>query len=247
MSKAGGRDAILGSIRRSLGRGPLDEAARATLDEGLARPTPNLVPARAALPRDERVALFVSMAEAVSATVDRVAGADAVPGAVAEYLAGQNLPPTLVMAPDPALDAYPWGERPLLAIRRGRAEEADQVSVTGAVMGFAETGTLMMASGPDHPSTLNFLPETHVVVLPAERIKGAYEEGWAHLRAEAEGAPEGGDDDLRADKVGDGGFMPRTVNLVTGPSRTGDIEQTITLGAHGPRRLHIVIVEGDGP
>ena len=229
-----GREAILGSIRRSLGRGPLDEAARAALDRRLASPEPNLVPARAALPQDERVALFVAMAEAVSATVDRVSGADAVPAAVADYLAGQNLPPSLVMAPDPALDAYPWGERPLLAIRRGRAEEADQVAVTGAVMGFAETGTLMMASGPEHPSTLNFLPETHVVVLPAARIKGAYEEGWAHLRTEGEGED-------------DGGFMPRTVNLITGPSRTADIEQTIALGAHGPRRLHIVIVEDSAP
>ena len=101
-------------------------------------------------------------------------------------------------------------------------------------MGFAETGTLMMTSGPDHPSTLNFLPETHIVVLPAERIGGAYEEGWAHLRAE--GGPDA-----------DASFMPRTVNLVTGPSRTADIEQTIALGAHGPRRLHIVIVEGGSP
>ena len=232
MSAARDRDAILGSIRRSLGRGPLDAAARAELDERLARPAPNLVPARAALAPDERVELFVAMAEAVFATVERVSGPAAVPGAVADYLAGQNLPPALVMAPDPALDAYPWADRPLLAIRRGRAEEADRVSVTGAVMGFAETGTLMMTSGAHHPSTLNFLPETHIVVLPAARIGGAYEEGWAHLRAE--GGREGG------------GFMPRTVNFVTGPSRTADIEQTIALGAHGPRRLHIVIVDGGG-
>ena len=234
MSAAGGRDAILGSIHRSLGRGPLDEAARAAVDERMAKPTPNLVPARTDISQDERVALFTSMAEAVFATVDRVSGADAVPGAVADYLAQHNLPPAMVMAPDPALDAYPWGERPMLAIRRDRAEEADRVGVTGAVMGFAETGTLMMTSGPDHPSTLNFLPETHIVVLPAEKIGGAYEEGWAHLRAEAA-------------QDGKGGFMPRTVNLVTGPSRTADIEQTIALGAHGPRRLHIVIVEGDAP
>ena len=232
MSAVSGRDAILGSIRRSLGRGPLDETARAALDERLAKPAPNLVPARTDIPQGERVALFTSMAEAVFATVDRVSGPDAVPGAVADYLAQHNLPPALVMAPDPALDAYPWGERPMLAIRRGRAEEADRVGVTGAVMGFAETGTLMMTSGPDHPSTLNFVPENHVVVLPAEKIGGAYEEGWAHLRAEGEPGA-------------DGGFMPRTVNLVTGPSRTADIEQTIALGAHGPRRLHIVIVDGD--
>ena len=232
MSAASGREAILGSIRRSLGRGALDETARAALDERMAKPTPNLVPARTDIPQDERVELFTSMAKAVFATVERVSGADAVPGAVADYLAQHNLPPALAMAPDPALDAYPWGERPMLAIRRGRAEEADRVGVTGAVMGFAETGTLMMASGPDHPSTLNFLPETHIVVLPAEKIGGAYEEGWAHLRAEGQ-------------SNADGNFMPRTVNLVTGPSRTADIEQTITLGAHGPRRLHIVIVKDD--
>ena len=234
MSTAGGRDAILGSIRRSLGRGPLDDAARAAVDERIAKPTPNIVPARTDIPQDERVVLFTEMAEAVFATVDRVSGPEAVPGAVADYLAQHNLPPALVMAPDPALDAYPWGERPMLAIRRGNAEEPDRVGVTGAVMGFSETGTLMMTSGPEHPSTLNFLPETHIVVLPAERIGGAYEEGWAHLRAEG-GADAGG------------GFMPRTVNLVTGPSRTADIEQTIALGAHGPRRLHIVIVKGDAP
>ncbi len=232
MSTASGRDAILGSIRRSLGRGALDETARAALDERMAKPTPNLVPARTDIPQDEKVELFTSMAEAVFATVERVSGADAVPGAVADYLAQHNLPPALVMAPDPALNAYPWGERPMLAIRRGRAEEADRVGVTSAVMGFAETGTLMMASGPDHPSTLNFLPETHIVVLPAEKIGGAYEEAWAHLRAEGQ-------------SNADANFMPRTVNLVTGPSRTADIEQTITLGAHGPRRLHIVIVEDD--
>ena len=229
MSGEGARAAIVASIRRGLGRGALDEAACSALDARLATPRPNLVPARADLAQAEKVALFVAMAERVMATVARADTAAAVPGAVADYLAQHNLPSALVMAPDPALDAYPWAERPMLAIRRGRAEAADRVAVTGAVMGFAETGTLMMASGPGHPSTLNFLPETHIVVLPAARIRGSYEEGWAHLRAAGPAA---------------GGFMPRTVNLVTGPSRTADIEQTIELGAHGPRLLHIVVVEG---
>ena len=193
------------------------------------------MPARTDIPQDERIALFTEMAEAVFATVDRVPGPDAVPGAVADYLAQHNLPPALVMAPDPGARRLSLGRASHARHPPGqRAEEADRVGVTGAVMGFAETGTLMMTSGPDHPSTLNFLPETHIVVLPAEKIGGAYEEGWAHLRAEG-GADAGG------------GFMPRTVNLVTGPSRTADIEQTIALGAHGPRRLHIVIVEGDEP
>ena len=100
-------------------------------------------------------------------------------------------------------------------------------------MAFAETGTLMLTSDTARPSTLNFLPDSHIVILRADQITGAYEEGWKHLRAQGGQGTQGSED----------GFMPRTVNLVTGPSRTGDIEQTMQLGAHGPRRLHIIIVE----
>jgi L-lactate dehydrogenase complex protein LldG len=57
-------------------------------------------------------------------------------------------------------------------------------------------------------------------------VTGSYEDAWDRLRRH----------------VGDG-VMPRTVNLITGPSRTGDIEQTIELGAHGPRRLHIILLD----
>ena len=106
----------------------------------------------------------------------------------------------------------------------GRAEPDDLVSVTPALAGIAETGTLMAASGPDHPTTLNFLPAVHIVVLQADRVVGTYEEAWERLR--------------------EAGALPRTVNLITGPSRTGDIEQTIFLHAHGPGRLHIVLVDG---
>ncbi len=220
------RSTILHAIRQSLGRGPLDAPARAALQERLEAPRPNLVPARGSVSPAERVALFVEMVERVQGTVRRVSDAAAVPPAVTDYLAEQNLPSELVMAPDAALDAYPWGDQPLLAIRRGTPEDRDVVGLTGAAMAFAETGTLMMTSGPDHPSSLNFLPETHIVVIRAAQIAGAYEEGWAALRRN--------------------GAMPRTVNLVTGPSRTGDIAQVIQLGAHGPRRLHIIIVEDTG-
>jgi L-lactate dehydrogenase complex protein LldG len=113
----------------------------------------------------------------------------------------------------------------MLSIRRGRGQGSDQVSVTGAFAGIAETGTVVMASGPDHPVSLNLLPDTHVVVLRESDIVGGYEDVWGRLRARY------GKD-----------LMPRTVNTITGPSRTGDIEQTIELGAHGPRRMHILVV-----
>ena len=174
------------------------------------------------------------MATKVHATVARVSDMADVPGAVSDYLRGENLPSEVVMAPDPGLDAAPWDDSKLLNIRRGVPGEPDQVSITSAPHAVAETGTLAMFSGPDHPSTLNFIPETHVVVLPASRVVKSYEDVWDAVREQAASGASGR-----------GGLPPRTVNFVTGPSRSGDIEQTLLLGAHGPRRLHIVMVEDD--
>ena len=224
------REDILAGIRRGLRRGPLLAEPAARLAEGVAAHRRNLVPARAAaLDHRARIELFVAMAEEVQTTVTRVASDDQVPAEVARYLAAENLPAELVMAPDPGLDEIPWDRRPLLAIRRGRAEPGDAVSVTPCLAGIAETGTLLLVSGPDTPTTLNFLPDTHIVVLRAGQVVASYEDGWDLVRARASSTPAG---------------WPRTVNLITGPSRTGDIEQKIQLGAHGPRRLHIVLVDG---
>ncbi|MEA2753923.1 MAG: L-lactate dehydrogenase complex protein LldG [Aliidongia sp.] len=219
------RNQILSGIRRALKRDAVTGVAEAALARRLSAPQRNLIPARTALDAAGRLALFERMASAVQTTITRVAGPDAVPGAVAQYLADNNLPAELAMAPDRALDTYPWATQPLLTIRRGKAEDRDAVSVTGAFAGIAETGTLMLASGANSPTTLNFLPDTHIVVLRADQIVGPYEEAWDRLRAHG------------------GRIPPRTVNFITGPSRTGDIEQRIQLGAHGPRRLHIVLVE----
>ncbi len=225
------RDAIFGDIRRSLKRGPLGPDSEAELRARVAARRRNLIPARAtALDYPARVALFVDMAEAVQATVARVTSPAAVPEAVARYLASENLPAELVMAPDPSLDDIPWETRPLLRIRRGRAEAADAVSLTPCFAAVAETGTLMLTSGAGTPTTLNFLPDTHIVVVRADQVVATYEDGWDRLRVRAAPNPNGGS-------------LPRAVNFITGPSRTGDIEQQIVLGAHGPRRLHILVVE----
>lgn len=222
MSEA--RDQILGDLRARLGRGRPDETARRAAEERLTAHRRNLVPTRAAaLDHAGQVALFIAEAEAVDATVARVAALADVPGAVADYLSSRNLPAQLVMAPDPKLDAIPWHDRPLLALRRGRAEDGDAAGITGAFAAIAETGTLMLVSGPESPTRNNFLPDTHIVVLRANEVVACYEDGWDRLRA--------------------AGAMPRTVNFITGPSRTGDIEQRLVLGAHGPRRLHIVLVD----
>jgi len=229
------RDDILAGIRRSLGRsGPLDSARAEQLHARLAAHRRNLIPARTNLDPAALTALFQTMAESVFATVDRVADMGDVPAALSNYLKRENLPAQVVMAPDATLDAAGWDSEPLLEIRRGVPQERDLVSVTSAPAAVAETGTLVMFSGPDHPSTLNFLPETHVVVLPVDRIAKTYEDVWDMIRAGMAGG-NGAD-----------GLPPRTVNMITGPSRSGDIEQTLLLGAHGPRRLHIILVEADG-
>jgi L-lactate dehydrogenase complex protein LldG len=220
MSKAG----ILNAIRRGLRRGPLPEDQAAMLRGRLERHPRQLIPARSRLPRAEQIDLFVANVEKEFGTVARVADASDVPAAVADYVAAQNLPGVLVMAPHPELRAIDWSVRPLLEIREGRAEGTDVVSVQQGFAAIAETGTLMLPSAAERPTTLNILTDTAIVVLRASRVVGAYEDAWDLLRSDI-------------------GVMPRNVMLVTGPSRSADIEQTLELGAHGPRRLHVVLVD----
>jgi L-lactate dehydrogenase complex protein LldG len=218
------RSQILDGIRRSLHRGELTGDGRASVEQRLATPPRGPSVARAQLPQPEKVALFCQWAAANNATVARVSAPE-VPGEIVGYLARNNLPASAAMAPSPQLDGYDWASQKMLSLRRGRAEAIDHVSITGAFAGIAETGTLVMTSGPEHPVSLNLLPDTHVVVLREADIVSGYEDVWARLRA-------------RYGK----NAMPRTVNTITGPSRTGDIEQAMELGAHGPRRMHIVVV-----
>ena len=181
---SGARADILAGIRRSLRRGRSTRRPRPSCARGSRRIAATSIPARAAaLDHAGQIDLFVAMAEEVQATVTRVPSAEAVPEAVARYLAAENLPAELVMAPDPGLDDIPWETRPLLRIRRGRAEPEDAVSLTPCFAAVAETGTLMLVSGPQTPTTLNFLPDTHIAVVRAGQVVASYEDGWDRLRA----------------------------------------------------------------
>lgn len=220
------RAEILGKIRQS--RGVIDDSAA---EARLSTRQRGIIPARTDKAPGVLVDLFVTQAKFVDASVDRVASADDVPDAVAAYLASQNLPSEVRLAPDTQLDDIPWDQRPTLLVSRGKTDGSHEVSVTAAFAGIAETGSLMLHSGPESPSTLNFLPDHHVVVLRASQVRKSYEDGW---------------DDLRRQMTSRPNTLPRTVNFITGPSRTGDIEQKILMGAHGPRRLHIVLID-DGP
>ena len=119
------------------------------------------------------------------------------------------------------------GARPPSRSRTGRSDGQDLVAVSHAFGGVAETGTLAMVSGAENPTTLNFLPDNAIVVVSAKDIDGRLRRRSGTGCATAYGK----------------GVMPRTVNWITGPSRSGDIEQTMLLGAHGPRSVHIVIVK----
>jgi L-lactate dehydrogenase complex protein LldG len=214
-----GREQFLGRVRQALGRqGPTPATGSQAVEARLEAHAPNLVPQRAQLDAAAQVELFESMAARVDTTFSHVAEAAQVPAAVAAYLAEHNLPNR--------------ADQPLLELRRGRAEDADAVGITAAFAGIAESGTMMLLSGPETPSTINLMPDSHIVVLRQSEIVGTYEEAWTELRQ----------------RLGDQ-VMPRTVLFVTGPSRTGDINQTLYLGAHGPRRVHIVLVteRDDGP
>ncbi|MDJ1157922.1 lactate utilization protein [Chelatococcus sp. SYSU_G07232] len=219
------RDEILANIRRSLGVTGREAPRIAAVDERIERAPRGVVPKRGQLPPEERVTLFKAMAEAAQATVEAVPSAADVPAAVAAYLRRHNLPATLRRGADARLAAMPWGET-ALEISVGPSDGHDLNGVSHAFAGVAESGTLVLVSCEDNPTTLNFLPDNHIVVVSAKDVIGDYEEVWSRVRFK-EGK----------------GLMPRTVNMITGPSRSGDIEQVLLLGAHGPRRLHIVVVD----
>jgi L-lactate dehydrogenase complex protein LldG len=218
------RDRMLAAIRAGVARSPTRDAEK---------PVP-LVPQRGQLAGRALVDMFRKQAEAASATVAEVASAADVPAAIAEYLKGRNLPARLRLAPDPRIAGLDWASQPLLEISKGASDGTDLTSVTPVLSGVAETGTLVVHSGPATPNTLHFLPETHVAVLYADELVGTYEEAWSALRKKFGG-------DLSA------GAIPRTVSLVTGPSRSADIGKILLMGAHGPKRLHIVLVDAPRP
>ncbi len=176
------RDAILGRIRRSLHVDTHHDAARRdAVATRLAETPRGVIPARGQLPRDQRIDLFETMAKKVSASVSRVAREDELPAAIAEFLRDHNLPATVRMGDDLLIAGLPW-EKTQVEIRRGPSDGNDPIGLSHAVAGVAETGTLVLFSGPENPTTLNFLPETHIVVVRGDDIAGEYEAVWDVVR-----------------------------------------------------------------
>ncbi len=210
------RNAILSRIRAAQGRSgaPGDaerEAVRAHLRAHPQGPRP--------ASDWERVARFRERVLSLASTWDEVGSTSEIPAATAAYLRENNLPLRAVCWKE--FTALDWaGSGIEVEARNARGD--DLVGITGAFCAIAETGTLMMTSGPDTPAAVSLLPETHIAVVSKARIVPGMEDAWGFLRAEFE-------------------HMPRAVNFISGPSRTADIEQTVTLGAHGPYRVHIIL------
>ena len=219
------RARILAKLSGTLAAGRDAKAREGAVRDRLERHARNLVPERGNRDPSGRVALFREQAEAVDATVAEVPRRADVPEAVAAYLRDRNLPARIRHGDDARLTRLPWKNAPTVERARGPAQADDAVSLSQAFTAVAETGTLILTSGPDNPTTLNFLPDNHIVVVEAKDIAGAYEDAWDRIR-----------------EVYGSGNMPRAVNMVSGPSRTADVAQTIQLGAHGPRSLHVIIV-----
>jgi L-lactate dehydrogenase complex protein LldG len=188
------------------------------------------IPARSLGNREAGLALFSGMLASQGAEVTRVRDPEGVVKAIAAYLAKHELPSELRLSEEPVLVTLPWLLAPKLTQTYGEPSASDAIGLSRAIAGVAETGTLFLVSGAGNPTSLNFLPETHIVMVDESDIVGSYEEAWGRLRA----------------LYGEG-TLPRTVNWISGPSRTADIEQTIISGAHGPKRLFVVILDERSP
>lgn len=220
-----GRDAIFSNIKKSLGTAGEDRLRRETVAARLEKHPRGIVPARGQKPDRERLALFAQMVENAKASVAILERKEDVPAAVAAYLRSKNLPQSIRHGDDERLSLIPWATERTLEVTKGASDGAQLASVSYSFGAVAESGTLVMLSGADNPTTLNFLPDHHLVVVDEKDIASDYETVWDNIRA----------------RFGERG-MPRAVNWITGPSRSGDIEQTHLLGAHGPRSLHVLVV-----
>jgi L-lactate dehydrogenase complex protein LldG len=210
------RERILDRVRRSATRAAEEGGAIAAWAEA-ARAQP--VPQQASAHGPARLAQFITKVEAAAATVSRVSAMSELPRALGHELRNRNLGAAIRLGTDPAFDGLDWGA---IEVSRGPGRIEEPATLSRAEFGMAETGTLVLASGPSNPVTLTFLGETHFVVLPERDLVAGFEDLWSAWR--------------------DRGLDPRTINMVTGPSRSADIGQVLQLGAHGPIALHVFLV-----
>ncbi len=211
------REAILSRIRKARGVAAEPTGAEQARIEAHLRARP--ISTRPSLEWNP-LERFREQCVRMSSTVDDVATMSEVPAAVARYLSSAKLPMQAVAWP--GIAALDWSASGV-AVEGRPAGGDDLVGITGVHLAIAETGTLMFLSSPTTYAATSLLPETHIAVVPVGVIVPAMEEAWDRTRRET-------------------GDLPRAVNFVSGPSRTADIEGQLQIGAHGPFRVHVIVV-----
>jgi L-lactate dehydrogenase complex protein LldG len=195
------KEDILARVREALGPSP----------QGRAGQVPRAYRPAGSLSRDGVVELFCERVAEYRATVTRVS-ADAVDAAIRVALDGARN----VAASPGAPGGFPTGE-----LTVAQLDELDAV-VTGAALAIADTGTIVLDSGPESgPRALTLVPDHHVCVVRADTIVPSVPDAVAAL---AEAARAG-----------------RPITFVSGPSATSDIELDRVEGVHGPRRLDVIV------
>lgn len=201
---------IFKRLQQALQRTHLDEDTLQTLEARLANPPIHTQPTFI----NTLFVQFTTALAKVATTCTQVTQLEAIPQAILSYT--QQCALQLVI--DKHLDHLNWPSEITTVCRPAQA--TDTISVSQAFAGVAETGSVVLLS--TSPTSLNFLPATHIIIVYQADIVAKLEDVWKRLRDST---------------------IPRVVNLITGPSRTADIEQTIQIGAHGPKRLHVIIVK----
>ena len=219
------RSEILGRIRDASEAGSPSPARKKAVQQRLKNRASGVLPYHK-LKKQNLIAMFEKKAIDADATVVRCS-TKKLSAKISEFLRQHNLPAVCRTGRNPQLKKLMGSKNSSLKILNGPSDGSDIVGLSTAIGGIAETGTLILTSGPENPTTLNFLPENHLVVIHENDIAMHQEDIWQKIRKR-----------FRRSN------MPRTINMITGPSRSADIEQTLILGAHGPLRLHILIVSG---
>ena len=217
------RDAMLERVRSALGKKGDRAEARGAAESYVTRHAQG---PRPAMPSG-LVERFIHRATDMESTVERIGDRNEIAPAVARYIDALVLPPAIGMQRSrtgvcwPEFAELDWRGAGLAIEPRPTAGQ-DRLGITGTFCAVAETGTLVVLAGADSPTATALLVDTHIAVVRSDRIVPGMEEAFALIRRER-------------------GRLPRAVNFISGPSRTGDIEQTIVLGAHGPFRVHILV------
>jgi L-lactate dehydrogenase complex protein LldG len=211
------REAILARVREALGRNP-------------ATPPPPLpatarISPRSAGPADAEIDLLLSEIDALRGVTRRLAGREALRPALAELVRSEQVSKATLwttpdlLAWDVAGTLATLGVSIVPAQAGSRLVAECELGVTGVDAALAETGTLLLTSSPERPRVVSLLPRVHLAILTAQALRADLHQAFAEAKSQ--------------------GYSV----LVSGPSRTADIELTLTLGVHGPKSLYVWVMD----